>query len=63
MDEKNLSEGELELNKAVISVNQYIMQSRYGGNAGGGHYDRQLSASSSINAGITNRINLSLILE
>ena len=42
MDENNLSEGELELSEAVISVNQYIMP-RFGG---AGHFDRNLSASS-----------------
>ena len=43
VDENNLSEGELESDEAVTSVNQYIMQPRYGGNAGGGHHDRHLS--------------------
>lgn len=49
VDENNLSEGELELSEAVISVNQYIMQPRYGASADAGHYDRHLSSSSMRN--------------
>lgn len=37
VDENNLSEGELELSEAVISVNQYIMQPRFNGAP---HFDR-----------------------
>ncbi len=33
----------MELSEAVISVNQYIMQPRFGGT---GHFDRNISASS-----------------
>lgn len=43
VDENNLSEGELELGEAVISINQYIMQPRF---SGATHFDRNGSASS-----------------
>ncbi|XP_046462791.1 E3 ubiquitin-protein ligase TRIM37-like [Daphnia pulex] len=43
VDGNNLSEGELELSEAVISVNQYIMQPRF---AGANHFDRNVSTSS-----------------
>lgn len=50
VDENNLSEGELELSEAVISVNQYIMQPRF---ASGSNFDRNVSASSIRDGDIT----------